>query len=217
MTAQEFLKRALQDVVGPDARAHGFKGTRPTWRKSNRSGDWAVVNVQSSPYSTSQSLSCVINLAVAPEPWLRWQHEERGNDMPKAVPEYLGLYRERLHPAGTPDGVDGWWEVTDEESAVAVAADMVVQLEAAGWPVLDRLLTAGGMLDQVRCGDLGYMKQANFDVFFARAEALLLMDQGPSDLLEKNLRHAREHCIATQHENAKKFDEWVRAQARGAA
>ncbi|GIF58368.1 hypothetical protein Air01nite_44630 [Asanoa iriomotensis] len=137
--------------------------------------------------------------------------------MPKAVPEYLGLYRERLHPAGTPDGVDGWWEVTDEESAVAVAADMVVQLEAAGWPVLDRLLTAGGMLDQVRCGDLGYMKQANFDVFFARAEALLLMDQGPSDLLEKNLRHAREHCIATQHENAKKFDEWVRAQARGAA
>lgn len=168
MTAQQALKGALRDVLGPNARSHGFRGTAPTWRKSNPSGDWAVVNVQSSSFSTSASLRCVVNLAVASQPWLRWQRVQLGKGMPKSVTEYLGLYRERLHPTGTPEGTDGWWDVSDPESAVAAVTDMVVQLEAAGWPVLGRMLTAGGMLDQIRRGDLGRIKRANFGVFFAR-------------------------------------------------
>jgi hypothetical protein len=137
--------------------------------------------------------------------------------MPKAVTEYLGLYRERLHPAGTPDGTDGWWDVSDPRSAVAAVTDMVTQLEAAGWPVLGRLLEAGGMLAQIRRGDLGGMTRANFGVFFARAEALLLMDQGPSEQLEACLCYALEHCGPAQRENAMQFDEWVRGQSRAAA
>ena len=214
MTAQESLKRALRDVVGPVARTHGFKGSGPTWRKSNASGDWAVVNVQSSKWSTSQSLACVINVAVAPEPWLRWEREHLGNGMPKAVSQSLGLYSQRLHPTGTPEGPEGWWEVTDPESAVAAAQDMVVQLEAAGWLVLDRMLTEGGMLDQVRRGDLGFMKREYFDILFARAEALLLMDRGHSEALETRLRYALERCPDHSKEHAEKFDAWVREQSR---
>lgn len=124
--------------------------------------------------------------------------------------ECLGLYRERLHPTGTPEGRDGWWDVSDPKSAGAAVTDMVAQLQTAGWPVLDRLLAVGGMLNQVRRGDLGHMKRANFEVFFARAKALLLMDQGPSLELEESLRYALEHCILTQKENAMRFDKWVR-------
>jgi hypothetical protein len=57
-------------------------------------------------------------------------------------------------------------------------------------PVLDRLLRRDGMLDQVRQGDLGDMKRASSGVYFARAEALLLMDMGPSDALEERLSFA---------------------------
>jgi hypothetical protein len=110
--------------------------------------------------------------------------------------------------------MDGWWDVTDPESAVAAATDMVVQLEAAGWPILDGMLTEGGMLDQIRRGSLGHMKRANLGVLFARAEALLLMNKGPSENLDVSLRYALENCTATQRENAVRFDEWVRTQSR---
>ncbi len=217
VTAQDALKGALRDVVAPHARSHGYKGTAPTWRKFNDAGDWAVVNVQSSSFSTSESLLCVINLAVAPEPWLRWRRERSGKAMPKSVTEYLGLYRQRLHPAGTPEDTDGWWEISDAESAVVAATDMIAQLEAAGWPLLDRMLQPGGMLQQVRSGDLGMVKQANFEVFFACAAALLLMDAGPSDELETNLHLALAGCMPSEREDAHEFDQWVRQQASSAA
>lgn len=132
MTAQAALKNALREVLAPAARMNGYKGSAPTWRKSSATGDWAVVNVQSSSWSTAGSLRCVVNLAFAPEPWLRWERESLGSGMPKTVTESLGLYRERLHPGGTPSGTDGWWEVSDDRSARLAVADMVVQLERSG-------------------------------------------------------------------------------------
>lgn len=213
MTVQEALKVALRDVLAPRARSQGFKGTAPNWRKSTPSGDWAVVNVQSSSFSSAEHLKCVINLAVAPEPWLRWSRVKLGPGMPKSVTESLGLYRERLHPDGTKPGWDAWWEITDAASAAAAVADMVVQLDVAGWPVLDRLLNPESMLEQVRTGTLGNWKRSSHDVLFARAEALLLMDGGPRPELHQRLQFALENCIQEQRENALEFDAWVRQQA----
>src|SRR5215831_12700174 len=110
MTAQAALRAALRDTVAPAARAAGFKGSGSTWRSANSDGDWAVVNVQSSRSSTAECVRCVINLVVAPAPWLDWMRESLGS-LPKSVRESLGLYRDRLHPAGTPAGVDKWWQI----------------------------------------------------------------------------------------------------------
>ena len=217
MTAQAALRGALRDIVGTAARSRGYKGSAPTWRKSNTAGDWAVINIQSSSWSTSDQLRCVVNLAVAPEPWLRWEREHLGAVVPKAVTESLGLYRERLHPSGTPAGTDGWWEVdADTQSAFGAASDMVAQLRESGWHVLDRMLAPGGMLEQVRNGDLGYIKREIFGVVFARAGALLLMDKGPSVELDEQLDYALEHVTPQQREHALRFDSWVRQQARAA-
>lgn len=213
MTVQEALKVALREMLGPSARIHGFKGTAPTWRKSTPSGDWAVVNVQSSSFSSADHLKCVINLAVAPGPWLRWSRVTLGPGMPKSVTEALGLYRERLHPEGTAPGHDAWWEITDAASAMSAVADMVVQLDVAGWPVLDRLLRPESMLEQVRSGILGNWKRSSHGVLFARAEALLLMDGGPSPELHERLQFALESCMPQQREHALEFDAWVRQQA----
>jgi hypothetical protein len=211
MTAQAALKLALQDIVGPAARAAGFKGSGATWRSTNSQGDWAVVNVQSSSWSTASSLRCVINLAVAPAPWLDWMRERLGS-LPKSITESLGLYRDRLHPGGTPAGVDGWWQVSSEPEARVAAADMVVQLAEHGWPTLTRLLNRQALLDSIRSGDLGHMK-GEHEVFFARAEAVLIADDGPSTRLEELLDRATTKALPAQQANAAKFAAWVRARA----
>lgn len=214
MTAQAALKMALRDVLGPDARLHGYKGSAPTWRKSNSYGDWVVVNVQSSSWNTSEEVRCVVNISAAPEPWLRWQGYGLGWSVPKSVTESLGLYRDRLHPTGTPVGADGWWEITGQRSAMAAVTDMVKQLEESGWGILDQLLRRDGMLDQIRRGDLGDFRREHHAVYFARAEALLLMDLGPSAALDACLTSALEGGMPEQRERAEQFDNWVRDQAR---
>ncbi|WP_344157913.1 DUF4304 domain-containing protein [Nocardioides koreensis] len=213
VTAQEALKAALRDHLGPAARRQGYKGSSPNWRKSSTVGDWAVVNVQSSSFSSADHLRCVVNLAFAPEPWLRWEAEKLGAGMPKSVSESLGLYRQRLHPEGTPESTDGWWDVTNEETAHLVVADMIAQLDRAGWPVLESMFSREAMMSRLQDGDLGMMKRSNFGVFFARAEALLLMDGGPSDALESQLAYALDNVMPTQRDHAEQFDSWVRAQA----
>jgi hypothetical protein len=90
---------------------------------------------QSSSWNTAQDARCVINLAVALAPWLDWMRESLGA-LPKSVSASLGLYRDRLHPAGTRAGVDGWWQISGDADAIAAAVDMVAQLAAHGWPTL---------------------------------------------------------------------------------
>jgi hypothetical protein len=212
-TVQAALRAALRDVVGPSARAHGFTGSAPNWRTSNALGDWAVVNVQSSAYNTRQSLRCVVNLSLAPDPFIAWT--ARGHARPKVPGEGYGLFRQRLHPAGTPAGVDGWWQVNHPDEAAVAAADIRTQLEVDGWPVLRRLLDRDQLMAQVRAGDLGHMKRKPVDVFFARAAALLLSDAGPSAELDEQLAHALEHTPDKHREHAESFDAWVRRRAAG--
>jgi hypothetical protein len=203
-------------LVGPISVWLVAHACRDEWRKASAAGDWAVVNVQSSSFSSADHLQCVVNLAFAPEPWLRWQAENLGAGMPKSVPESLGLYRERLHPQLTPEGNDGWWAVTDDESARLAVADMIAQLGRAGWPVLESMFSREAMMTRLQDGDLGMMKRSNFGTFFARAEALLLMDAGPSNALESQLNYALDNVMVTQRNNAQRFDTWVRAEAANA-
>ncbi|MBO9703966.1 MAG: DUF4304 domain-containing protein [Arthrobacter sp.] len=216
MTAQQALKAALRDVLGPRARAQGFRGSAPTWRKSTPEGDWAVVNVQSSISSTAEHLKCIINVAVAPEPWLRWESALLGSATSRTVSEASGLYRDRISPAGGPPDHETWWEVTDDASALSAVADMVSQLEVSGWPILDRLLRPGGMLSQIRLGSLGHVKGDGIAVSLARAEALLLMDRGPSAELGERLQFALDNCAPMKRESTTRFVAWVREQAQSA-
>jgi len=212
MTAQAALRAALRDIVGPAARAAGFKGSGSAWRSANSQGDWAVVNVQSSRWSTAESVRCVINLAVAPAPWLDWLRESLGS-LPKSVTESLGLWRDRLHPAGTPAGTDRWWQISSDSDARAAAADMVIQLADHGWPALTRLLNRQTLLNSIRSGDLGFWKAEHFDVLFAQAEAALIAEDGPSARLDELLDRATTHANPAQQANTAKFAAWARARA----
>jgi hypothetical protein len=90
---------------------------------------------------------------------------------------------------------------------------MVVQLTDHGWPARTRLLNRQALLDLIRSGDLGYMKAEHFEVFFARAEALLIAGDGPSARLDELLDRATANAIPAQQENAAKLASWVRSRA----
>ncbi|MEQ7129312.1 hypothetical protein ABN034_32935 [Actinopolymorpha sp. B11F2] len=90
---------------------------------------------------------------------------------------------------------------------------MIAQLDRAGWLALESMFSREAMTARLQDEDLGMMKRSNFGVFFARAEALLLMDAGPSDALESRLDYALRNVIPGQHDHAERFDAWVRAEA----
>lgn len=90
---------------------------------------------------------------------------------------------------------------------------MNTQLDRAGWAVLERMFSRDAMVARLHDGDLGMRKRSRDEVFFARAEALLLMDAGQSDVLESRLVYALTNVTPEQREYAERFDAWVRAEA----
>jgi Domain of unknown function (DUF4304) len=166
--------------------------------------------VQSSMFSTAGEVRCVINLAVAPRPWLDWLHAS-SEPLQKSISDSLGLYRDRLHPSGSTPRRDIWWEVHGAD-AQEVAHDMVVQL-ADGLPRLLNLSHRENLLAAIRERDLGHFKGPNPEVFFKRAEAVLIADRGLSPELEELLDYVTAHSAASQMHSAEKFAAWARAYA----
>ncbi|WP_438854246.1 hypothetical protein [Agromyces sp. M3QZ16-3] len=62
------------------------------------------------------------------------------------------------------------------------------------------------------------MKREHQGIFFSRAEALMLMDEGPSEALEACLVRAMGSAIpVTARDYAEEFDRWVRSNATSRA
>ena len=197
MTAQQGLRLGLKEILAPAVRAVGYKGSGITWRKANAQGDLAIVNVQSSMFSIATRLDCVVNLSLAPAPWISWLNH-RQTRQPKSVGESYGMYRRRLHPTGAAPGIDTWWEITRADAAADAVRDMTAQLADDGLPMLERLLDRSNLLAAVRAGDLGDFSHASgdsFDPFAARCEIVLLADAGDSDEVESLLARLAAHPV----------------------
>jgi hypothetical protein len=160
MTARDALKVSLRENFAPTLRAAGFRGTYPTWRRTEPSGDVAIVNVQPSVYNEGDLGEFYVNLAVVPAPWWIWQKECLSRISPlEAAPgklpmEYNGLYRARLAPKGTRTPGTYQWVVDSVDGTSRTAAAMAAALEAQGLPALQDFLTPGKMLEAVRSGHL---------------------------------------------------------------
>jgi hypothetical protein len=177
MTVKDALRAAMREHLGPSARAAGFKGSAPTWRRSNEAGDCAIANVQMSPWGDRDHGECYINLAIAPAPWLDFQ--SRAKPLPKTLSETYGMFRDRL---GTS------WDIPSPDEAEPVVLAMVAALERDGWPLLNRLLDRTAFLGHLRTDGLGEIKQAyGYEKYFAKSEAILLSDDGPSPALDELL------------------------------
>ena len=218
-TAQDALKIAIREQLGPALRSEGYRGSGTTWTRQSPRGDFAVVNVQSSSFSSRSEVTCVINLAVAPQPWLAWHAVQLGKPVPKSPKEYDGLWRDRLHATDEVKsrGGEAWWSVRDDSSAQKAVENMVGGLTMTALPRLSELLDREGLIRSVRQGDLGHIKAASARGFFDRALGLLLADDGPSDelalLLDRFADEPDERLIAYD----RKFLPWLTERIQGNA
>jgi len=212
VTIRTGFRDAVRDVLAPEARARGFKGSGRTWRRTNELGDWAIVNLQGSSYSSGSAARYVINLSVVPEPWAASMETTLGR-RPKAVPESWGLYQRRLHPTGTPAGTEQWWQVDRPAAVEQVVADMVRRLEADGWPTLEKLLDREAMVEHARAGDLGFRTRGHAPGYVATALAVLLSDSGASDELDEQLDLMLETSTASALAATRELVAWIRARA----
>jgi len=136
---------------------------------------------------------------------------------PKAINESLGLYRDRLHPTGTSAGIDGSWEISSEWTHWLQHRTWSNNLGRARARRLTRLLDRQALTDTIRAGDLGHMKAENFDVFFARADAVLIAENGLSLRLEELLAKAStERCPRSQRTLPRSARACRRVDDRGA-
>ncbi|QKE82885.1 DUF4304 domain-containing protein [Arthrobacter sp. NEB 688] len=203
MTVKDAVRVALRAYMGPSARAAGFKGSAPTWRRINDAGDVALANVQMSPWGDRDQTSCYINLSVAPAPWLEFSSRRR--PLPKSLSESYGLYRERL---------DTRWDIRSPASAESAVLDMVARLDRDGWPRLNALLNRPTFLSQLRDDGLGEIKQKDgFEAYFARAEAILLSDAGPSPELDALLERMTADLDPKIRESWQGAADWIRERA----
>lgn len=216
MSAQSALKSALKKIVGPVVQDAGYKGSGNTWRRVNERGDWAIMNVQSSSWSTSEELRCIVNISVAPQPWLAWTSHLSGQEMPTAPREASGLYRNRIHPTGSPSHEDIWWTIRNESDAEAVAADMVERITVEALPILANLLDRSNLVESLRKKDLGMIHGANWDLYFMQAEAILRADDGMSSQLENILKNIDQQSGSKLRGNVASLAGWVRSRAADA-
>jgi hypothetical protein len=104
-----------------------------------------------------------------------------------------------------------WWAVSDSRSADAAVSEMVIQLEMVGWPLLEEWLTPEGIARQVDASEFGYPKGTPLQK--AMAQALLLMDRGPSEALDSALARCAQTAPEPKTRSVSEFSVWVRAQA----
>lgn len=199
----------LRDVIGPTMRGNGLKGSAPTWRRTNDQGDVAIVNLQSSPWNSAESVRCAVNLAAVPEPWRDWYHSQMAKP-PKNINESFGMFRTCLRDENLLSRGDRWWTIEAAEDA-AVAGDEITRLLSDhALPQLLALLDRSTMLAAVRADQLGDITKS--PVYTARCEAALLTDEGPSASLDDALARAR-HGTDPDNETALAFEAWARARA----
>lgn len=213
VATQDHLKVALRAIVGPFLRGQGFKGSGATWRLTASNGDVAVLNVQSSQFSSVDDLRCVINMSIVPVPWWDWQRERMSYAGSAAPKERDGLWRERLHPAGAPTDFDVWWQMVDEQSSAEAALEMVSQLEHEGLPTLRQLLDRVALMASIRRADLGFLKGRPNRYSFDRALAMLLADDGPSPELDELLVRLNTDPGDGRGEATRALTDLVRARA----
>ncbi len=208
--AQESLRGVLRDRLGPVLRAAGFKGSAPTWTLSSPNGDRAVVNVQSSDFSSKNEALFTVNLSIVPNAWWRRRNHQLRKNESRAVKEYDGLWRDRLRArhqqaANRPE----WWSVTDDAAAQRAVDDVVGQMENGVLAQLRQLLEPGAILAAARSGHLGH---ASFDT--RGALAVLLTENDPGDELPDLLTDLETEEDARLRSTFRPLTEWCREAIR---
>jgi hypothetical protein len=199
----------VRAAVGLACRNVGFAGGKraSTWTFVGERDDTALVNVQTRR-GLANSRLVAIELAVVPSVWFEWSRR----DFPSSERDRRkqgtadGLFRDRLlveDRSVAAGALDGWFAVSDEESAQRASDDIVRQLTDGRLSTLQRLTQRSEMIEAVRGDRLGRMGAGSLNP--SMQFAVLLADEGDSLELRQTVGAAIVGKFAAQD-----LEEWVR-------
>lgn len=182
MTAQDELKTLVSSDLQPLLKAHGFGKKGLTFYRRNP-GNFGLVQLQKSRYSTSSEVTFTINVGVFSDHLQRelgkiWWVPEVGK-----IPTEPSCHVRKRIGLLMPEANDVWWTVkSDAPSALGAELCRVVQTYAL--PFLDARATDEALRDRwIDDGTTGGISELQL--------AVLLRDLGPRDRLEPLLTHLR--------------------------
>ncbi len=136
ITVQEKFKELLKNSVAPGLRENGLKGSGQAY--SIKSDDyWALIGLQKSMYSDSQSLKFTINIYVVSKQ--QWEEgREKYSYFPKkpsANTKWQIGWSERIGSL-MPAKLDHWWEFNSQTNESELAQQVVEAISKYAVPAM---------------------------------------------------------------------------------
>ncbi len=136
MTEQERFQAMLRDHLAPALRTLGLRGSGRRFVLPDE-GEWRLVGIQGSRWSTATSVGFTANLVVADKgEWARYRAEQPG-----VASEPSAIARDRVGRMVRlghllPVGQDHWWELTSGVRPDVLAAEVADAIARYGLPWL---------------------------------------------------------------------------------
>jgi hypothetical protein len=146
-TAQDTFKAMLRDLVAPELRSLGFKGSGQNFSLPNDS-HWALLGFQKSDFSHRDEISFTINLTVVRRDEWERGHAKAWPSRPVRPPganwglspmleaDFGGAYWHERIGSLMPGGRDRWWTVADDEDTRDLAAVVVAEIDEFAIPAM---------------------------------------------------------------------------------
>lgn len=136
---------AIQRILDPQFKAHGFRKDRRTYRRMSEEGVWQVFNFQATMFKASGALDTdfTVNLGVFVAEV--WEHFFSHGPVPAKPSEHECCVRTRLGKI-SPASRDHWWKTDDQE---AVTEELSHLFESYGFPFLDQFGSRQGIIEKL--------------------------------------------------------------------
>jgi Domain of unknown function (DUF4304) len=188
--AKELFKVLLREHLGPLLRSEGFRGSGPSWRLEDPSGNTALIYFQRNRWNTADRVEFLINLAVASKLCWDWRLSQQTVHKPTAGPSALyvnhcPLWLRIGAPSSEARGEDAWWTITSGMRLAPLAASVGEALRGRAVPLLRKHLTDAALRRWLEAHDpqLGWPPETWRLLYLS----VLLAAQGPSSRLNQIL------------------------------
>lgn len=140
-SVQDIYRVLLRDLVAPELRAMGFKGSGSRYRLDDQEF-WAVLGFQASAYNTSKAMRFTANLCVVGRSVWDSARRERPYLPESPAPNvYYGTFTwHRRIGRLMPHEADLWWDLDHATEPAVIADEVVTAIRDFGLPAMRQQL-----------------------------------------------------------------------------
>ena len=141
-STQELFKTLLKNIVAPQLRKIGFKGSGQNYHIPSES-HWLLLSFQKSTFSDSSNLSFTVNLyAITKKEWHKAHSTHSYFPSKPTATTFWGVGWQKRIGRLLPENHDHWWTLTLNTDVQSVSKDVVATIEKYALPAIQEQLKA---------------------------------------------------------------------------